>query len=474
MQFKSLKEKCEYYRSLVDYKLLPNSYVIAMVDGHCFSKLIKNKFKKPFDIEFINAMNETAVYLCENIQGAKLAYTQSDEISVLITDFDTPMTDSFFGYRLCKMQSLIASMATAKFNQIMAENHPGLYEFDCKCWTVPNANDAYAWFLCRQTDCIKNSKQQAAQTYLPHKALLNHTSDEQIELLKSEKGIDWHEYSNGEKYGRFVYKIKGEFEKDLPSGEHIKFERNMWTAVQTNDIKEDNSIREMISNIGKKEEVIAQDNNAGSKAIIVANSDYLEHSYVDLGLPSGTKWATMNIGAEKETDYGLYFAWGETQGYTGITDEKQFSWDDYKYGTSSSNLTKYNSTDGLTTLEPSDDAATVNWGGKWKMPTVEQINELLNASNCICKWVKNYNGSKANGILFISVRNNKKLFVPASKKCTNESIFQIIGNNVTIWSSSLSSVFGNCGMTLDCDVDGGMDLQSIYRYLGLPIRPVFE
>ena len=99
MKFDTLKQKCEFYRSLTDYKLMPNSYVLAMVDGHCFSKLIKNKFDKPFDDMFIKMMNETAKYLCENIQGAKFAYTQSDEISILITDFDTPMTDSFFGFR---------------------------------------------------------------------------------------------------------------------------------------------------------------------------------------------------------------------------------------------------------------------------------------------------------------------------------------------------------------------------------------
>ena len=73
MYFKTLKEKCEYYRSLTDYKLVPNNYVLAMVDGHCFSKVIKNKFEKPFDDTFINMMNETAKYLCENIQGAKFA-----------------------------------------------------------------------------------------------------------------------------------------------------------------------------------------------------------------------------------------------------------------------------------------------------------------------------------------------------------------------------------------------------------------
>ena len=472
MQFKNLKEKCEYYRSLVDYKLLPNSYVIAMVDGHCFSKLIKNKFKKPFDEEFINAMNETAVYLCENIQGAKLSYTQSDEISVLITDFDTPMTDSFFGYRLCKMQSLIASMATAKFNQIMAKNHPGLYEFDCKCWTVPNANDAYAWFLYRQTDCIKNSKQQAAQTYLPHKSLLNLSSDMQIEMLKEEKGIDWHEYSNGEKFGRFIYRVKGEFEKDLPNGQHIKFERRMWTAIQANDIKEDNSIREMISNIGKKEGMIEEKINIGANSAIATKSVDSAHSYVDLGLPSGTKWAAMNIGAEKETDYGLYFAWGETQVFSKITDDKKFNWDGYKYRTGP-NIAKYNATDGLTTLEASDDAATVNWGGNWKMPTAEQISELLDISNCTNEWVKNYNDSGINGRIFTSVRNGNKLFFPAAG-CWGDGAFNAFGMYGVVWSCTLSLDAEYGAQCLDFFEDEASLNPYYSRCVGLPIRPVIE
>ena len=262
MKFDTLKQKCEFYRSLTDYKLMPNSYVLAMVDGHCFSKMIKNKFDKPFDDMFIKMMNETAKYLCENIQGAKFAYTQSDEISILITDFDTPMTDSFFGFRLCKMQSLIAAMATAKFNQMyvkLVNDYEGFdlkkfdmkeyptYTFDCKVWTVPNANDAYAWFLYRQTDCIKNSKAQTAQAYLPHKSLVGLTSDEMIAKLKNEKDIDWYEFENDKKYGRVIKKVETPMEKDLPNGEHICFVRNVWTPVSANDLKEDSTIiRELI------------------------------------------------------------------------------------------------------------------------------------------------------------------------------------------------------------------------------------
>ena len=106
------------------------------------------------------------------------------------------------------------------------------------------------------------------------------------------------------------------------------------------------------------------------------------HAYVDLGLPSGTKWATMNVGANSPTDYGLYFAWGETQGYTAeqVGTDKQFSWSDYDYALtedSSYTITKYNATDNKKHLELTDDAAHVNWGGDWHMPNRAQYLELF-------------------------------------------------------------------------------------------------
>ena len=178
----------------------------------------------------------------------------------------------------------------------------------------------------------------------------------------------------------------------------------------------------------------------------------------------------MNIGAEKETDYGLYFAWGETQGYSGITNKKKFSWNDYKFGTES-NITKYNATDGLTTLEASDDAATVNWGGNWKMPTVEQVNELCNTENCTNEWVGNYNGSGINGTLLTSVRNGHKLFVPAGGGYSDGSLngFGLYG---FVWVNFLLSDDNTyaCYMYIDstriyCDANP--------RNLGMQVRPVF-
>lgn len=116
MQFETLKEKCEFYRTLGEHRLMPNGHIIMMLDGRSFSKMIKNKFKKPFDHMFIGLMDMTAEYLCENIPGVKFAYVQSDEISLYIKD--EPTSGSFFGLRVTKLLSIGASLATGRFNQL--------------------------------------------------------------------------------------------------------------------------------------------------------------------------------------------------------------------------------------------------------------------------------------------------------------------------------------------------------------------
>lgn len=185
-----------------------------MLDGRSFSKLIKNRFKQPFDPAFHDIMNKTTIHLCKNIQGALIAYTQSDEISIVLAP-----DSEFWDRRLCKMQSIIAGMAASYFNKeyilsVIKQDSDLHYieekfldaTFDCKCWTVPSLNDAYAWLQYRQNDCVRNSKCQAAQTYFNHKELQNLTADEQIRKLKDEYGIDWNEFRFGEKYGRYVKK----------------------------------------------------------------------------------------------------------------------------------------------------------------------------------------------------------------------------------------------------------------------------
>ena len=236
MIFKNLKDKCNYYRDLTDYRLMPNCYIMVMIDGKNFSKLVKNKFNKPFDDWFISTMDKTAVHLCKEVQNCVCAFVQSDEISLIIKD--NTLTSSPFEGRLCKLQSVIPSIATAFFNKELIRRHliSGMsiddirnmpdYCFDCKAWSVPSINDAMSWILYRQIDCIRNSKQQFAQTYMPHKSLLNKDTDMQVALCLETTGNDWNAIEDNKKYGRLFYKLP--VKKYTPDGiEYIRYE---WTA----------------------------------------------------------------------------------------------------------------------------------------------------------------------------------------------------------------------------------------------------
>lgn len=262
--FRGLKlgDRMKALQSLRDYKLDKKEYVLCHIDGRAFSKLIKHNFELPFDDKFIDFMNQTAIYLCKSIQGCKLAYVQSDEISLLLTDFSKEETGNFFQYRLCKLQSVIASLATGEFNRLwycdQIINNPSdavdiissrkPVQFDCKAWNVYEYNDAFAWFKFRQNDCIRNSKQQAAQTYVkPKKKLVNLSSDQQIELLKNEYGIDWNEYSNGKKYGRLIRRCIYEAEGENPIIHEKEMSiRHKWVAedapIFTNEYFVDNEL----------------------------------------------------------------------------------------------------------------------------------------------------------------------------------------------------------------------------------------
>ena len=157
------------------------------------------------------------------------------------------------------------------------------------------------------------------------------------------------------------------------------------------------------------------------------------HSYVDLGLPSGTLWATCNLGAENPKDYGDYFAWGETQ------PKSNYNWSTYQYCMGSySTLTKYcnNSnlgyngfTDNLTTLLPEDDAATANWGAGWRMPTKEEWQELIDNTT-----ITSVTQNGVAGKLF-TAPNGNSLFLPAAGYL-NESTLNY-GSLGFYWSSSL-------------------------------------
>ena len=159
-----------------------------------------------------------------------------------------------------------------------------------------------------------------------------------------------------------------------------------------------------------------------------------EHEWVDLGLPSGTLWATCNIGANGPEEYGDYFAWGETEPKT------TYDWSTYKYckGTDDT-MTKYctnssyGTVDNKIELEPSDDAATVNWGSDWQMPSLEQLKELYNSSYTTTTWTT-MNG--VYGRKITSKSNGNSIFLPAAGYRVGTSLSGA-GGDGCYWSRSL-------------------------------------
>ena len=219
----------------------------------------------------------------------------------------------------------------------------------------------------------------------------------------------------------------------------------------------------------------AQDGSGVKATCAVTVGPIDTHEYVDLGLPSGTLWATCNIGADNPEDYGDYFAWGETTGYK--NGKTNFDWSTYKWcNGSESTLTKYCNdssygnngfTDTLTELEPEDDAAYVNWGANWRMPSKEQFEELTNSSYTTTTWTTQ-NG--VYGRKITSKSNGKSLFLPAAGS-RNDTSLGNAGGYGYYWSRTLSA--RDPSGAYDLDVSSNYILPfSSDRYVGFTVRPV--
>ena len=192
------------------------------------------------------------------------------------------------------------------------------------------------------------------------------------------------------------------------------------------------------------------------------------HKYVDLGLPSGTLWATCNVGASKASDAGLYFQWGDTKGYTKeqIGKDKQFTWSDYKWNPSGDGETFTKYANPGDTLDLEDDAAHTNMGGSWHMPTPTQIQELLN--NTTNAWTTQ---DGVNGRLFTSKKDNSKsIFIPAAGLAWDGSVLGS-GGSGDVWSSMLFAVGADRGQSLGFD-SGDVGLSHSNRCDGLSVRGV--
>ena len=212
---------------------------------------------------------------------------------------------------------------------------------------------------------------------------------------------------------------------------------------------------------------------------------YNGHEYVDLGLPSGLKWATCNVGATNPEDYGDYFAWGETEPYyteghaqdSPCSDWKAgktgYNWESYMWSNKYGTLTKYNSNsdygtvDNKTELEPADDAACQNWGGSWRMPTQSEFNELY--QNCTCTWTtqNSVNGYKVTG------SNGNWIFLPAAGFRRNNARLESVGSIGCYWSSTPNPSTNAYCLT---SYSSGSIFPNDYdiRHCGKSVRPVTE
>ena len=234
-----------YYEQISKIKLMKRCPVICRIDGRAFHTFTRG-FKKPFDDVLIKTMQETAKYLCENVQGCVLAYTESDELSLLLIDYQKLDSDAFFNYEVQKLCSVISSMATLAFNKFFSVNVQDFgyeccydpdnnnlgdevakgreedyarYEFiymkklytamfDARVFNIPK-EEVTNYFYSRQLNSIRNSVQMVGREKFGHKELKNKSRIEIQNMLMEQKCINWSSYPTYQKRGSCViYKQK--------------------------------------------------------------------------------------------------------------------------------------------------------------------------------------------------------------------------------------------------------------------------
>ena len=224
------------------------------------------------------------------------------------------------------------------------------------------------------------------------------------------------------------------------------------------------SVAGMLASCNGNGKTAANENEEVSTDVVVeeqTTGSLAGHDWVDLGLPSGTKWATCNVGASKPEEYGNYFAWGETK------TKEIFNRETYRYF--DAGLTKYTYDDKLEILEETDDAASANWGKDWRIPTEEEFKELLDK----CTWTKKANGYEVKGT------NGKTIFLPAAGYFKESDLISGDPSKITYgsyWTRSLS-LEQNLYMakilifTMESS-SNYREISNLYRNDGLTIRPV--
>ena len=244
------KRMKEFYENISKTKLLRRTPVAIRIDGKAFHTFTRD-MKKPFDDVLVKSMQETMKYLCENIQGCVLGYTQSDEITLILVDYQKLNSSAWFDYEVQKLCSIAASMATMQFNRVFAKNveieknylktkdhaDPSYNSkddeayirvldkaigmgamFDARCFNIPK-EEVTNLIYWRQNDASKNSIQMVGQAYFPPKELYNKTCSMIQEMLHEERGINWNDYAIPYKRGTSCIKTEDEgwvIDYDMP------------------------------------------------------------------------------------------------------------------------------------------------------------------------------------------------------------------------------------------------------------------
>lgn len=186
-----LGDRMKQYETAFRQMLPRRAYTLIRCDGRAFHTYLRGA-KKPFDMDFVAEMALVTQRLCEDIQGAQFAYTQSDEISLLLTDFETTRTQPWVGGRADKTLSLASGLASAYLARLR-QNHPGLPVFDCRVWSMSDPVEVANYFVWRQRDCVRNSILATGQHHFSHAELQGKSTSEVQEMLFTQKGVNWND-----------------------------------------------------------------------------------------------------------------------------------------------------------------------------------------------------------------------------------------------------------------------------------------
>lgn len=201
----SLGDRMKSYEAVYNHTLTPNSCVFIRVDGRAFHTFTKN-LNKPFDMHFIDCMENAAVVVSKEMQGFKLGYVQSDEATFMLTDFDTPQSQPWFGYELNKLVSLTASLMSVHFNAYYFPYGSGSVSnipvFDARAFVVPK-DDAANVFVWRQKDWLRNSLNMYAQAFFSHKEMQGKKASDLHDMLHG-LGLSWNNLSAQVKNGSYI------------------------------------------------------------------------------------------------------------------------------------------------------------------------------------------------------------------------------------------------------------------------------